>query len=338
MIKKSLKDVIINGLKFAACFVTLFLLLLFPLIRNILRSDFSSSYQAYYGFSLGKEFSNQVGYFGTLWWGLMVIGIIYGLLNKHLRKITITSIVQYLMIILWFHKTQGMGSHHLLLLTCSYFYFTFLFVLFVNSLSSKKIRVLMMCISGVIIFANLIVSLLPKEESKAFTDIKLYTPEQTDYDQMSQVAYWLKENLNSEHTAYMIPHNESYNPDKFRNFFAPDLSLRDFLPYGSAILGTHKFPTELFTATYIITTSPYEPLSVDERYEKTFEDLVQEGVFSQIEDFNMNNGYRILVFERVKPFTKDEAMLYLNNLTDLDATFPNLYSEVVTDFLNKSSD
>ena len=57
-----------------------------------------------------------------------------------------------------------------------------------------------------------------------------------------------------------INHNNNifnkYNPDKFRNFYMPDTAVANRLPYGSAILGTHKFPEELLTSTKPFSSVP----------------------------------------------------------------------------------
>ena len=150
---------------------------------------------------------------------------------------------------------------------------------------------------------------------------------------MKKVADWLQDNLNEENTAYMITHNNMYNPDKFRMFYMPDKTIEKYLPYGSAVVGVHKFPIELFTSKYIITTTPFENISIENKYEEVFEELVNENKFSFVKNFDMNNGYQILIYERVKDVDEEEINKYKIILEEESKKYPKLYQKVMEDYL-----
>ena len=41
------------------------------------------------------------------------------------------------------------------------------------------------------------------------------------------------------------------------------ITISNYLPYGSAVISVHKFPTEISRAKYIIITEPFESISVE---------------------------------------------------------------------------
>lgn len=169
-----------------------------------------------------------------------------------------------------------------------------------------------------------------------FTDVKLKVPQQKDYLYIKEVCDWLNDNLGENSRAYMITHNNMYNPDKFRNFYMPDKTISKYLPYGSAILGTHKFPVELFDAKYVITTYPFENVSIENVYNGVFNELVGEGKFKLVKTFDMHNGYSVLIYRRIEKVDYDEVMMYENALEGITKDYSNLYKQVIEVYLNEN--
>lgn len=132
--------------------------------------------------------------------------------------------------------------------------------------------------------------------------------------------------------AYMITHNNEFNPDKFRNFYTPNSKVSKYLPYGSAIIGVHKFPTELFSAKYVITTDPYVPTSVDEKYNIVFNELVKENKFSLKKEFVMNDKIKVLIYERIKSVDEDEKNKYIDALKEESKEYSDLYDKVILEY------
>ena len=130
----------------------------------------------------------------------------------------------------------------------------------------------------------------------------------------------------------MITHTNKYNPDKLRSYELPDTTIQKYLPYGSAILGAHKFPSELFTARYVITTIPFESISIEEKYNEVFNELVKEEVFTLNKDFDMHNGYHILIYERVKPVTIEETDKYIEKISTDTKNFKDIYENLIKEY------
>ena len=311
---------------FACVSGIIFILTLFPLLKNIIMSDFKNHYIYYMGGGFLGELLSQKNRLGLAMLLLITMGYIIGFIKKEYRKYSIISFIQIIIIIFLFTRIQNMGDHHTLTLLPSYLFGILVLIIHLEKKNEPWAKYL---IIGVMIL-NFINGLIGTNNS-IFTNISLKVPNQEDYNQIEEVAYWLKDNLSEENTAYMITHTDRYNPDKFRNIFKPDRSIEYYLPYGSAVIGTHKFPTSLFTATYVITTTPFESISIEEKYEKVFEELVSENVFVLEKTFDMKNGYNVLIYKRVKEVTIEEVEKYKEILKEESKQFPELYEDILNE-------
>lgn len=322
--KNSLKIIIKNGFIYAIICGLFFGITLFPLLKNILASNMQSNYAFYMSGGLKYELLYQFNHLGLLTFLIIFIGIVFGIVNKKFRKITILTIFQIFLIIFLFTKIQNMGIHHCLTLLPAYLLLILIFTENVKNVFINKCVIIFFII-------NFILSIYGTTNI-LFTDIKISVPYQEDYEEIGEVVYYLKNILNSDNTAYMITHTNKYNPDKLRNYLLPDTYIQKYLPYGSAVLGTHKFPIELFEAKYILTTTPFEYISIEEKYYKVFQLLLKEGVFKEIKEFDMNNGYHILIYERVKKVTLEETNLYLDEISTEAEKFPALYKNIIKNY------
>lgn len=297
-------------------------IILFPLFKKILLNGYSYEYYMNGGFPGELESQlHHLGYFGLL---IIIIGVIYGVINKKYRNYSILLTIEYFLIIFLFTRMQNMGLHHSLLLVPIYIYFILMFILLIIDKNYLVIITILLLIVnfGFGVFNT---------NSKIFTDVSLKVPNQEDYEEIKEVGNWLKDNLKDD-DAYMITHNNMYNPDKFRNLYLPDTSIKDHLAYGSAIIGTHEFPIELFTSKYIITTNPFESVSIEGRYNKVFNDLLNKNVFKNVKEFDMHNGYKILIYERIENVSQEEINMYKEELKDLSKDYPHLYIDIIENY------
>ncbi len=327
---KNLTKALKNILLYLIIVIIFFSITIFPFFLNVIKSNFGFAYSYYLTGGFSSELKSQISHIGYLPALLMIIGIIYGIMKKEYRLLTFLSILEYFLIILLFTRIQNMGLHHSLLLVPTYIYFTYLFITFT---SKKKL----LCMFTIIICITNFSLGLSNYNNNLFAKVPLKTKKEEDYKQIEKISKWLKENINENNKAYMITHNNTHNPDKFRNFYMPDKTISNFLPYGSAILGTHMFPVDLFDATYIITTSPFEPVSIEESYNKVFNELVQLGKFELIKTFNMNNNINMLIYKRVKPVDLIETKMYLDEISNKTKEFKNLYEDVIVEYIRDNN-
>ena len=254
-----------NIIKYGVVVGIIYIVTLLPFIKNTIVNNYSSAYSFYSSGGVLTELLNQVKHLGLLLTLIIIGGLIYGIIYKKYRKVTLLCIVQYIMIIYMFTRIQTMGVHHTLILLPAYIYGLNLFIICLSN-NKKTLSTIGTIFLLIILIQNIYYS-YTSNKSVLFTDISIKTPVEKNYKGIKQVTNWLEKNIDDkENSAYMIVHNNIFNPDKFRNFYTPNSKVHDYLPYGSAIVGVHKFPIELFESKYIITTNPYIPTSVDEKY------------------------------------------------------------------------
>lgn len=323
--KKNRVKKIQHILSYVTICALIFLVTLFPLLKNIIINDYANHYVFYAAGGFFKELEYQVGHLGIVMAIVAGVGLIIGIIEKKYRTLAISSIVQILIIVFLFTRIQTMGLHHSLTLVPAYLSLFFILIAFI---STKKIKKILYPCLVLIMSLNFTMAIVGTN-SKLFTDAKISVPYREDKKQVGEVVKWLESNLNEKNNAYMITHNNTYNPDIFRNYHMPDKTIKEHLPYGSSIIGTHKFPIELFTAKYVITNYPFEKTSVDEKYEKVFEELVSQKKYALVKDFDMKNGYHTLIYERVKDVDKDEVNLYEEALEEESLVFPELYKDIL---------
>ena len=329
--KKSLKAIFKNICLYAIIVIIFFILTLFPMLKNILFGSIGN-YSAFYldgGFK--TEMTSQLSHLGYLMLILMLMGAIYGLVSKKYRLLTILNVIDYFLMIFLFTRIQNMGLHHSPILLPNYLYFLYLcFIYFINTKESYDIRCCLVIFS--IIIVNFLNGLLSNTTDNLFTKINLTVPSEENYPQYVEVATWLEEHINENEIAYMICHNRKYNPDKFRNIFMPDKTISNYLAYGSAIIGSHKFPYGLFDAKYILTIDPFESVSIEYKYNDVFKELVENNKFKLIEQFDMNDGFNILIYERTTKVDEEEISLYLDALNEESKLYPDLYKNVIENY------
>lgn len=328
--KKDLKIITKNILKYLIIVIIVYIVTLYPFIKNILVNNYSNSYSFYSNGGFLSEISSQIYHLGYLLFIIIIGGLIYGIKEKQFRKYSFIMVLTNLLIIILFTKIQSMGLHHSILLIPTYLYSIIMII--ICSLNNKKVisKVLIITIY-IVLLSNTVFSYI-KIKSKLFNDINIKVEEEVNYNELKKVVNWLEKNLDENNTAYMITHNNMFNPDKLRNFNTPISNVKKYLPYGSAVIGIHKFPTELFSAKYIITTTPFESISIEYKYNDVLKELIEEEVFKEIKSFNMKENYKILIYERVKPVTEEEKEKYLETLKEESKTYKDLYEKIIKDY------
>lgn len=324
--KTMIKHILIYGL-FCLIF---FFITLYPLFKVILFGSYGSYSTFYLENGLFGEFLSQIKRIGLVIFLIMLIGICYGIYNKKYRLITIFFLAVNLIIIYIFTRVQNMGEHHSLTLIPSYIFYVMLaYKLIHDKVKNTKFEYLLI----VFFILNFILS-INNISLLFFSNIKLKIENDKDYKSIGRVVDYLNKIVDGDNEAYLITHNNMYNPDKLRNYYTPNSKLSKCMPYGSAIIGVHKFPTELFTAKYVLTTTPYEETSVDGKYNQVFLNQVSKGKFIEKKNFKMNKIYNITIYERIEKVDNDEVKEYIKVLEKESKEYPQLYIDVLKGYLN----
>ena len=162
--------------------------------------------------------------------------------------------------------------------------------------------------------------------------VYMHVPNREDYEQILDVANWILNNCEVENEAYIIPHGGTYTPDVFRNASFENIEkMRYLVPYGSAVVGTHKFPEGLLSAKYIINCTPFDSGCVHgiaEKYNNAFLHMLNQEIFEPINTFDMGNEHTIIVYQRIKVITDQEIAYYEESFFEENEQYPEMFEAV----------
>ena len=121
-------------MKFAAASLFCVGVPLLPMFWRIVRADYSDRYATYQTGGFLAELNNQRIYLGWLVFGIMLIGILYGLYKKRTRSLAVLSAVGAVLTVLLVTRVQNMDDHQSLAVAPFYLLGCFLCALLVSEL------------------------------------------------------------------------------------------------------------------------------------------------------------------------------------------------------------
>lgn len=323
------------------CALIIITVICLPMIKHIISYNYGERYAAYMDGGIGAELCSQVQYMGLVFCALIFAGFIIACIkNKEYVWLYIESAMGFFISVFVFTRVQNMSRHHLLLLIP--FIIVLLIISTIEVLQTVN-RVGKYWLS-VIICVNVVLGTINN-----FTTIRLLpnlTPDfncivkgRNDYDELKIVADWIDKNVSDGEHCYIIPRCDEYNPDIIRNIYLPRVGLREKIPYGSGVLGTHWFPTDIFDAKYVVTCNPFpykKSAQMALRYNELF-NTISLPRFSCVKTFNMNNGTIFYVYERISPADKEEIEAYLSSLSEENEKFPEMFGEHLDRYMSENN-
>lgn len=152
---KNMKKVFFGELKFALVYILTFFILMGPFIyKTLFVKNYAEDYSQWYIGGFWYEWYNQLGYLGILFAIILVIGIVYGLINKELRFQTIVCIFGLVLSIYFFTLVQNMGKHQSLCLLGYYLVFAHNFLLFAVSIKNRLLRGILLGFVFIVLIFN----------------------------------------------------------------------------------------------------------------------------------------------------------------------------------------
>lgn len=281
----------------------------------------------------------QRNYLGEWLAILFIIGIVGGLIKKKTRFYALFAVLQGISTLLIFNLIVTLEAiDHSIILIPFYLMAATLAVNLVTEVKKEWLQVGLKKILILLATLNVICCLAGgRYLDNVFSSISLQK-RANQIEEIKEVASWILENCEEGDTAYFIPHGKPYNPDIFRFINMPDRRMLSIMPYGSAVLGYHAFPTSLFDARYVLTCTPFCEYSIAEKYNDTFLEIVSDtDKFELVMEFDMNDGYVISVYERKQPVTLDEIDYYRNAFSEESSEYPALYEEVFDAYVRENN-
>lgn len=304
-----------------------------PLFWRLFHTDYADIYAAYMSGGLPGELANQLGYLGLLPLALMAVGVAFGLRRPGVRFLALLVPAAPLAIVALITRVQNMSTHQSL--AAVPFYLLGLYLCFgavCAGASHRGLRRLSAAVCAAVVLGGACAGgfapfALPG--GVLFSTARLTEPPtRGDLADILAVTGWLSGHYPGNNTAYMLCHNETYNPDIFRTVALPDETLRDILPYGAADAGNDKFPTALFTAQVVLTTTPEDNSAYRRDLAAAFEAVQrQTGHFTLEAEFPLGDT-TLYAYKRTAPATAEEVALYRALLADWDERYPQNFRAV----------
>ena len=331
-----------NIFSFAAASLVMMGILFSVVIFHILRYNYGERYASYMEGGFSGELFSQAHLVGGVFAVLMLAALLYGVIKRYRSDIIFGAVLGFLISVALFTRVQNMGYHQSLLLLPFYYVMIGAGLIGVMETGSAWGKKLKTAAGYGVIFASVFINISGIPTGRLISAVlpvcHLAVDSRTDLPAVMEVAHWIDENCQEGEQAYIIPHTNLYNPDIFRNVTLPDGHLRNKVSYGSAVLGTHKFPLELLEAKYVLTCEPFPKVNSSvkmcEKYDHLFQ-AVKDEKFSLVRTFDMGNGTEFYAYQRVEAADEAEVEFYLSSLDEEDKRFPDLFRDVLNEYREK---
>ncbi len=345
LIKTKDNKIRINIIKNASIFCILtiaFLVIsLYPLISRIIKNDYSVSYAAWNIGGLKKEIVLQFKKLGLLYICVMLVGVIYGLKNKNLRRLTLITIIQYVITLLAFIRIQNLGDHQSLILMMAYI------TLFVFGIFATEVKIFKKDFSkiglGIITFI-ILSNMFGAYTEKIFYGKILFQKSslkpiiREDYDTLREMADFILENCDEKNMAYINAATPLYCANTFQYYYLPDRKLKNYIYYESAIDSVHGFPVGVLASKYIFISNVRLEVTgaqlghIIPYIKETIEDSELSYKFKAVKEFKMTDEVTFTAYERVVPVDIKEIEYYKEKFKEQSEFYPELFENRLNEY------
>ena len=299
------------------------------------RADIYSAYRS--SNDIFQSFELVFYYFGLVCFSLFILGAIFSIANKKTRAVTILMLVQWLIIVLLFSRTQDFASHHLYMLLPTTLLFSSLFISRLM-LKTGGLKLVVVCAITVLFVLNC----LAVFSSKTLWYTKLYPgifssirhPPLVRFDineieRMLSILTGLLTNPNDR--AYVLASSNILNSSILGSAY---LSVNRYQDIATKVLTTRDvdkrdgFPQTLLTAKYVVVAYPiqYHLRPEDQRVvgipaESILTERNIGTSFVRLPyEFNLDNGVRTYIYRNTRSFKESD-------LDALSERFKSLYPD-----------
>lgn len=324
--KKSFINTILFGLSsfIVGCFI------LYKLIFKVLKMNYSEAYNSWYRGGFGYEIINQFGYLGLFVSVLIIIGWIYGVINKKLRYCTLTFLSTYVISIFAFTKIQNMGQHQSLILLIPYIYGIFLVICILYNSKIKYLSIVPVTIIVASMINCTFFNLAENPSDFLLSKVNLYPKQRTDLEQINKVVTYLNNNIKDDESVIILAGSNTYDCAIFTNY--PDVNSNQYIGQNNFYAASGGFPENFFTSKYVVLLTPIQERE-QVKQEAVLSTLVKEFTsndyikdkFSNVYSINLNLGITATIYQRNKSVDNTEVDIFINDFKEYCQKYPDLF-------------
>lgn len=351
--KENLKTTMKIILKFAITSAIILGILISPIIYRTIANNYQSSYSAWLDGGFFGEVKSQFGKIGIWYFALMLAGIVFGIINKRTRMLTMQMSFTWILSLLAFTRIQNMGDHQSLILVPTYLILTILGINALITIPLEKIKdkigIAWINIFALVIVETIILSIIILNfvgsitynkyiyNNKFFTSTDLKAIDREDIENIKKMTNFILQNCETTDKVYINAASGNYNNTTFTNVILPDhIELDAMLPYSLSIDSVHGFPVDIVKSKYVFTTN----ITVDDNTAENgniipivnyaiMQDEVISKNFEKVEEFKMNDAVTFYAYKRIEKFNETEREEWLELFEDLSEKYTGLYAEKI---------
>lgn len=324
------KKTIINTVIFGASSLIIGVLALYRLITTVIGNNYSESYNSWSRGGLGYEMINQFEYLGLFVSLIVVIGWVYGIVNKKLRIPTLTMLFTYILGIVLFTRIQNMGHHQSLILMLPYIYGVFSTI---SMLINSKVKYSSI-IPALILVASMVnctcLNLADNVGDILFSKLNIYPEQRTDLAQMDKVVNYLQNKVKNDESVTILAGSDMYDGSIFSNY--PDIDSNKFISVNNYYAASEGFPENFLTDKYVLLLSPIQEREQVKK-EKVLSTIVKEfstnskinKKFKEIYSVNLSSKVTATVYQRIKPVDNAEISIFIKDFNEYCKMYPDLF-------------
>ena len=343
------KNIIKNLMIFGMLSIILGLILLFPLLKRIMSYNYATNYAFYNKGGIAYEIKHQIMYLGKFYFGIIVLGIVIGLINRTTRKLTAIMTMTLCLTAILFTRIQNMATHQSYILLAEYYVLIFILIYNVLEFRVERIhKIYIQCAKGIVCCLLLIMftrsitlSFKGIRTSDMYSNISLKPVHRIDYWDILSLYKYLNETVEEGEVAYIIASSGKINAEILRSAKLPAVSNK--IASGCAPSGTGRFDVKFFDAKYLITCDPFEDLvseegSITKKLSSIMDEMIAIGRVKLVKTFETKTGHNFYCYERVGDTTMDDVYLAEKYLAEEIEKYPTSYKDVFESYLKKMSE
>ena len=341
------KKVIINGLMFALCASLILLIVLFPIIKRTIIANYAVSYSAWDRGGIIAELKLQFQHIGILTLIICIIGIIYGIFNKNLRKFTICWILTYIITLFLFNRIQTMWYHQSLILVPEYMIMIYLTCISISKIKNTIIYYVSQAIFVLYLALAFIVSITNNKyfyERNLFSNISIKPVLREDYENIGKIVDFLISNCDfNKDWIYCNFASSEYCGDTFRQYLMPNEILSKNICYGGTIDSAAGFSNGIFYAKYVLianrvidATGATKSTIIPTINEVFSEENIVKNKFKLVKEFPIIGDLKFYCYERIKPFDIEEGSYWKELFEEQTRTYPDKFGERIDEYIKEN--
>ena len=337
-------EILKNGIIFAISFLIVVGILLFPVIRRTIIANYGTSYGAWNVGGITTEIKNQFLYIGLLTLIIIICGMIYSVINKKILLYELRIIMTLFITLFLFTRIQNMGYHQSLILAPEYIVLSVVGVISLLQFKNEIINIINMVVVSIIFILGYYGSITNKlfYNSVFYSNISLAPVYRTDYEEVSEIVDFIKNNTNENDKVYVNAADGKYCGQTFSQFIMPDRSLIDIVAYESSVDSVHGFPVELLEAKYVFLTN--KVLESTGAKQGTLITNIKNEIennekiskkYKMIKEYKIDDEITFYVYERIEKVDKEETQEWEKAFKEQSELYPKLYKERIDEYINE---